>query len=54
MAKKKTELDKVLDQAAKLIQAQLDTLSPEIAERKAKELHQMAAKVSRSRDTSAE
>jgi len=48
MAKKKTELDKAVERAAKLIQAQLDTLPVEIAKKKVKELQEIAAKAYRS------
>jgi hypothetical protein len=48
MAKKKTELDKAVDRAAKLIQAQLDTLPVEVAQKKVKELQEIAAKAYRS------
>jgi hypothetical protein len=47
MAKKKTELDKAVDRAAKLIQAQLDTLPAEVAREKVKELEAIAAKAYR-------
>jgi hypothetical protein len=48
MAKKKTELDKAVDRAAKLIQAQLDRLPVEVAKKKVKELQEIAAKAYRS------
>lgn len=48
MAKKKTNADKALDRAAKLIQAQLETLPSAAAVRKVKELQQMATKAYRS------
>jgi hypothetical protein len=48
MAKKKTELDKAVDRAAKLIQAQLDTLQVDVAKKKVKELQEIAAKYSSS------
>jgi hypothetical protein len=51
MAKKKTELDKAVERAAKLIQAQLDTLPVEVAKKKVKELQEIAAKAYRSAKT---
>jgi hypothetical protein len=51
MAKKKTELDKAVDRAAKLIQAQLDTLPVEVAKKKVQELQAIAAKAYRSAKT---
>jgi hypothetical protein len=47
MAKKKTELERVADRAAKIIQAQLDTLPVDVAKKKVKELEQIAAKAYR-------
>ena len=43
MAKKKTELDKAVDRAARLIRAQLDTLPLAVATKKLNELHDIAA-----------
>jgi hypothetical protein len=43
MAKKKTGLEKAVEGAAKLIQAQLDTLPVEVAKKKVKELQDVAA-----------
>jgi hypothetical protein len=47
MAKKKSELDKAVDRAAKLIQGQLDALPIEVANKKVKELQEIAAKAYR-------
>ena len=47
MAKKKTELDKAVERAAKIILDQLSTLPPEIAKSKRLELERMAVKASR-------
>jgi len=47
MAKKKTELDKAVDRAAKLIQSQVDTLPTEAAKKKLRELEAIAAKAYR-------
>ncbi|MGA8872643.1 MAG: hypothetical protein WA434_06115 [Candidatus Acidiferrales bacterium] len=46
MAKKKTELDKAVERAAKIILDQLSTLPPETAKQKRLELEQMAVKAS--------
>jgi hypothetical protein len=45
--RKRTELDKAVERTARIIQDQLDTLPPEVAKRKVRELRQMAAKVYR-------
>ena len=42
MPKKRTELDRVVDRAATIIQAQLEKLPVELAEKKLRELQQMA------------
>jgi hypothetical protein len=47
MAKKKTEFDKAVERAAKIILDQLNTLPPQVAKQKRRELEQMAAKASR-------
>ncbi len=47
MASKKSKLDKATDIVTKIIQEQLDTLSPTVARAKRRELHELAAKVSR-------
>jgi hypothetical protein len=46
--KKKTVLDKATDIVATIILEQIDTLAPDVAKAKRKELHALAAKVSRS------
>ena len=51
MAKIKTELDKAVDRAAKLIQAQLDNLPVEVARKKVRELQEIAAKAYRSAES---
>jgi hypothetical protein len=51
MAKKKTELDRVVDRAAKIIQAQLDTLTADAAKKKVKELELIASKAYRNAKT---
>jgi hypothetical protein len=47
MAKKKTEFDKAVGRAARIILDQLSTLPPETAKQKRLELEQMALKASR-------
>ena len=47
MAKKKSEFDKAVERAARIILDQLSTLPPEIAKQKRLELEQMAVKASR-------
>jgi hypothetical protein len=47
MASRKSKLDKATDIVAKIIQEQLDTLPPNVARAKRRELHALAAKVSR-------
>lgn len=42
MAIKKTELDNAVERAAKLIQAELDTLPVDVAKKKVKELQDIA------------
>lgn len=51
MAKKKSQLDQAVDRAAKLIQAQLDTLPLAVAKKKVKELQEIAAKSYRAAKT---
>jgi len=48
MAKQKTELEKAVDHAAKLIQAQLNTLPVDVAKKKVKELQEIATRAYRS------
>ncbi len=47
MASRKSKLDKATDVVAKIIQEQLDTLPPSVARAKRRELHDLAATVSR-------
>lgn len=47
MAEKKTEFEKAVERAAKLILDQLNTLPPQVIKQKRRELEQMAAKASR-------
>jgi hypothetical protein len=47
MAKKKTEFDKAVGRAARIILDELSTLPPETAKQKRLELEQMALKASR-------
>jgi hypothetical protein len=44
MTKKKANFEKTLDKAARMIQAQLDTLSAEMAAKKVRELSEIASK----------
>jgi hypothetical protein len=46
MARKKSQLDKATDIVARIIQQQLETLPPAVAEAKRKELHDLAVKAS--------
>jgi hypothetical protein len=48
MASKKSKLDKATDILAKIVQQQIDTLSPAVATAKRKKLHDLAARVSTS------
>jgi uncharacterized protein with von Willebrand factor type A (vWA) domain len=49
MTKKKANFEKTLDKAARMIQAQLDTLRPAVAAKKVKELGEIATRSDRSR-----